>query len=206
MLIGEWWSKYSKGELKQDYDNSITSTGTSGSKKYVQCVDTANSCAQYVHNLGYGVFMNVNYAKDIFDKASEKIFIKVKNTPTGIPPKGSYIIWNRGNYGHIAICTSATVHSITVLESNYDGKGSLRKYTYDNYNSVVGWLIPYKTVNVIKGSLCGLWDSSLKNLKGYVMPNEKLYISGTVTNQVPALFQVQNISGKDSYTSQQLTK
>lgn len=136
MLINEWWKKYCSSELSKDYDGNYG----------VQCVDTANSYAEHVLGFGKGVFYGVRYAKEIFTNYNKKLFYSVKNEKTNFPCKGNLVIWNRGTAGHIAIVIKADEHNITVLESNYDGKGSLRQYTYNNYNNVVGWLVPFQTV------------------------------------------------------------
>ena len=174
MLMGEWWKDYSSGKLRKDYDGNYG----------VQCVDTANSYAEHVLGFGKGVFYGVRYAKEIFNNHNKKLFKAVKNTPSGVPVKGSLIIWNRGTAGHIAIVEKATEHTITVFESNFDGKGSLRKHTYENYNNVVGWLIPYKMVNIDKGLTLltyihrGYLDS---NIYGFCKNGELIYLSGTDT-------------------------
>lgn len=174
MLMGEWWKDYSSGKLRKDYDGNYG----------VQCVDTANSYAEHVLGFGKGVFYGVRYAKEIFKNHNKKFFKAVKNTPQGIPLKGSLVIWNRGTAGHIAIVVKATEHTITVLESNYDGKGSLRKHTYDNYNNVVGWLIPHMTVNVDKGLcvVCYIHRGYLnKDIGGVNFNGDVLFLSGTDT-------------------------
>ena len=174
MLMGEWWKEYSSGKLRKDYDGNYG----------VQCVDTANSYAEYVLGFGKGVFYGVRYAKEIFNNHNKKLFKAVKNTPSGVPVKGSLVIWNRGTAGHIAIVEKATEHTITVFESNFDGKGSLRKHTYENYNNVVGWLIPYRTVNIDKGLTLltythrGYLDS---NIYSFYKNGELIYLSGTDT-------------------------
>lgn len=177
MLMSEWWKKYTSGEIRKDYDGNYG----------VQCVDTANSFAEHVLGFGKGVFYGVRYAKEIFDNHNKKLFIAEKNELHNYPDKGNLVIWNRGVAGHIAIVVEADEHNITVLESNYDGKGSTRQHTYTNYNNVVGWLIPYKTVNVYKGTgLFGLYHRFKDINKLYnanicrtFINGEKLRISGT---------------------------
>lgn len=178
MLMSEWWKKYTAGEIRKDYDGNYG----------VQCVDTANSFAEHVLGFGKGVFYGVRYAKEIFDNHNKKFFVAEKNGKTNYPDKGNLVIWNRGTAGHIAVVVEADEHNITVLESNYDGQGSTRQHTYTNYNNVVGWLIPYKTVTIPKGTglMCfnhRLEDISklyyIDNINRYYLNGKKLRVSGT---------------------------
>ena len=137
MTLSTWFKLYKNGSLKKDYD----------SKYGVQCVDMANSYAEHCLKAGSGVFYGVRYAKDIFKNYNKNKFYRVKNEGLNYPPKGALIIWNRGTAGHIAVVTSATEHTINVVEANYNGKGGIREHTYTNYNNVLGWLVPYKIVN-----------------------------------------------------------
>ena len=179
MLIYEWWTELNRGKLKKDYDENFG----------IQCVDIANSYAEHVLQFGKGVFYGVRYAKQIFTNYNKNLFIAEKNALTNYPPKGSLVIWDRGTAGHIAIVIKADSHNITVCEGNYDGKGSLRTHTYTNYNNVVGWLKPYRTVTGIPSG-CGLCNFahrykepkklySYDNFKGFNFNGDKVYISGT---------------------------
>lgn len=178
MLMGEWWKKYTAGEIRKDYDGNYG----------VQCVDTANSFAEHVLGFGKGVFFGVRYAKDIFDNHNKKLFIAEKNGKHNYPDKGNLVIWNRGTAGHIAVVVEADEHNITVLESNYDGRGSTRQHTYTNYNNVVGWLIPYRMVNIPKGTGLMCFNHRFKdisklydmgNINRYYINEHTIRISGT---------------------------
>lgn len=84
-------------------------------------------------------------AKFCFDGSNPTYFEKIRNSPTGVPPRGSVIVWNGnmgGGFGHIAVVTSANVNSFSVVEQ--DGFRQVAAYTktYPNYAHVIGWLIP----------------------------------------------------------------
>lgn len=135
-----------------------------------QCVDLVNDYADKVLGIksAFGGDKGINYAYECFDKCSSKDFKKYKNAATNFPQRGDIIIWKKernGYAGHIALVLDATVHTITVLEQNFDGKGKtrspkkadggIRKYTYPNYNNVLGWVRPYITVDGIARPILG---------------------------------------------------
>lgn len=168
MTITEFIEKYKNGQIKKDYDGNYG----------IQCVDLANSYAQHCLDFGVGVFYGVRYAKQIFDNYNKKLFIREANTPKGVPPHGSLVIWDRGAAGHIALVLKATEHTITVFESNYDGKGSIRTHTYNNYKNVVGWLIPFKKIKTGYDELfLRCWDSAGNDY--YYPNNKKIIVCGT---------------------------
>lgn len=75
-------------------------------------------------------------------------FDKIPNTPTGVPPVGSIMIWGAkyGPYGHVAIVTSATVTQFTCFSQN-DPSGSLCGLkTYKTYGATLGWMVPKETM------------------------------------------------------------
>ena len=145
MTFEKWWEKYkSKGV---DYD------GMYGE----QCVDLANSYAEEclgIKRCFYGG--GIVYAYQIFGSKKDSIaknFLKFRNAKDNFPKKGDVIIWGKernGYAGHVAIVKSATKHTITVYEQNFDGKGKLRspkkadggirEYKYLGYKNVTGWL------------------------------------------------------------------
>lgn len=108
-----------------------------------QCFDVYR---QYCKELGLGQSPKVTGAKDIWDTYIKDDFDRVSNTPDGVPPKGSVLIWGTGvgQYGHVAICDRATKTSFVSIDQNWpvdNGKGVLHEVTH-NYNSLLGWLIP----------------------------------------------------------------
>ena len=114
-----------------------------------QCVDYVNAYARDVlgvKNAFYG--QGIQYAYQVFANYEalpyvKEHFIRIANERTNYPLRGDVVVWNKSatsKYGHIAVVLGATEHTITVAEQNYDGKGSVRTYTYGNYNNVLGWM------------------------------------------------------------------
>jgi surface antigen len=108
-------------------------------------------------------------AIDYWTKYNPNFYTRVPNTPSGIPPVGSVIIWgsksspgwdkkNVGTYGHIAVVNSANTNQFEAFEQNWPGNIGYWKngiwistdvchYRMHNYTAVKGWLIPKKDVN-----------------------------------------------------------
>ena len=136
MTLNDFFKKYKSGV---DYD------GYYGK----QCVDYANAFAKEVYGVK-NAFVGPYYAYQIYTDYGKyptinKNFTRIANDSVKLnhPSRGDFIIWAKernGTAGHIAIVVSADEHNITVIEQNYDGKGSVRKHTYTNYNYVLGWL------------------------------------------------------------------
>jgi hypothetical protein len=87
-----------------------------------------------------------NYDSDLNLKNN---FTKIPNTPTGVPQYGDVMIWGStyGQFGHIAIFLEGNVNSFVCFSQNDPvGKLSIKKY-YSNYNGVLGWFRPKKTVS-----------------------------------------------------------
>jgi len=107
-----------------------------------QCVDLYR---QYVQEaLGFPQSPGVTGAKDIWTSYLSEYYDRIPNTPDGVPEKGDIMIWGSsyGQYGHVAIVTSATTSYFNCFSQN-DPIGSLcviKKYT--NWNPVLGWLHP----------------------------------------------------------------
>jgi len=87
-------------------------------------------------NSAYGYWSN-------FPSPLGQYFVKVSNTPTGVPKRGDLVIWNTnaGNgYGHIAIFLEGTASSFKSLDQNWNGRETHVQGHY--YTNVVGWLTP----------------------------------------------------------------
>ena len=148
MTLNEFVKKYKGGV---DYD------GCYGK----QCVDYVNQYAKEVLGI-QGAFygQGIEYAYQVFENYErlprvKAHFQRIANAKTNYPLAGDVIVWEKarnGYAGHIALVLSATEHSITVAEQNYDGKGGVRTYTYPHYQHVLGWLRP-KTVKHNKPAL-----------------------------------------------------
>lgn len=92
----------------------------------------------------YKAIPATNYAKNIFYNYKGNDFVKIKNTPKGIPKKGDIIFWGTypfvtGIAGHVGIVVSADINNIIVFNQNYPTNSpcGLRKF---NYRGVIGWL------------------------------------------------------------------
>lgn len=68
-------------------------------------------------------------------------FIKIKKSWFNRPEPGDLIIWNLGQYGHIAICNWSRFFDVGVFEQN-NPKGSPCHYKDYSYLGVLGWLRP----------------------------------------------------------------
>jgi len=95
-----------------------------------------------------GSFVGGEGAKDIWNTYPKNLYTKVANTPTGIPPVGSVIIWGSdyGPWGHVAIVTEANVDTFKALSQNDPIGRETHIKSYPNYNGVLGWLVPNKQV------------------------------------------------------------
>ena len=116
-----------------------------------QCVDYVNEYAKVVLGIPDAFYaQGIQYAYQVFTNYEnlprvKPHFTRVVNGKTNYPQRGDVVIWSKernGKAGHIAVVLKATEHTLTVAEQNYDGKGSVRTYTYPNYNFVLGWLTP----------------------------------------------------------------
>lgn len=136
MTLQEWRDKYIGKPL--DWDGQYGA----------QCVD---ACRFYVRDvLGFDQFKPVNGASEIFDIAQADLYDKVENSPTGIPPYGSILIWKKTTklpYGHVAMCfdKNATTSKFISLDQNWSAQ-KLTEETHD-YTGLRGWLIPKKSTN-----------------------------------------------------------
>lgn len=96
------------------------------------------------------------YAYQVFANASDltrQYFDIVANTPTGIPPKGALVVFDKTSTniaGHISISNGVgTTNTFQSVDQNWAGvqKARMVTHNYDN-PKVLGWLIP-KLPNVI---------------------------------------------------------
>lgn len=110
-----------------------------------QCVDLAND---YSLRVAAGQRFTGN-AKDIYGQQPEH-YDWVRNTPSGVPPKGSVFVYGApwgGGYGHVGIVLAADVNTVTLLEQN-DPFPRVTVGTH-NYNGCIGWGIPKVNVNPV---------------------------------------------------------
>ena len=132
-------------EFVKKYKNGVDFDGMYGK----QCVDYVNAYARDVLGIK-NAFVGPRYAYQCFTEYEnypniKQNFTRVANAKTNYPSNGDVIVWAKernGYAGHIALVLEAGEHIFTVAEQNFDGKGSVRTYTYLNYNNVLGWLVP----------------------------------------------------------------
>lgn len=113
-----------------------------------QCVDLFRMYLKEV--LGASQPKGVIGAADFWTNSSadpnlNSRFIKVPNTPTGVPQMGDIMIWRRlvanGNKGHISIVTMADVNKFVSFDQNWR-QLSVSELTLHDYRNVYGWLHP----------------------------------------------------------------
>jgi len=95
-------------------------------------------------------------AKDFLNNAPNNEWIKIPNSPEGIPLPGDAIVWD-GEYGHTALFVEGDVNGFTSFDQNYP-LGSTPHLQYHNYDNVIGWL---RIKNPIIENLAGttiVWD------------------------------------------------
>lgn len=111
-----------------------------------QCQDLYRMYVKEV--LGFPQSPSVTGAKDNWDKYLPDYYERIPNTPEGVPQKGDIIIWgsNYGPFGHVAVCTEATVNTFKCFSQN-DPTGALPAIKwYKSYAGVLGWLRPIQKV------------------------------------------------------------
>lgn len=165
-----------------------------------QCADLAQQYNKEV--VGAGKFSGnaINY----WDNYDHNGYEKIANTPTNVPQLGDVVIWGTsvGQYGHVAVFHHGDVNSFTSFEQNWPS-GSTSHYQNHNYNGVLGWLRPHKTVTQpdprdqqIRDlqSACAQKDAEINNLNTRISN-----ISMIVDKQMNEITQLKDtISAKDS--------
>jgi hypothetical protein len=111
-----------------------------------QCVGLVAVC---IDDLGLSHVWG--HAKDLYANASDKEWIKILNTPTGVPVKGDVLVW-KGNsptaVGHTAIFVDGNVNDFHSFDQNYP-VGSAPHIQYHNYNNLLGWIRPKPKVDLV---------------------------------------------------------
>jgi hypothetical protein len=107
-----------------------------------QCMDLWQ---QYNKDVVGGPHIPAPYAKDVWEKNlyPKDKYIKISNTPDGVPQKGDVVIWAgaaNGGAGHIAVFYQGDVWKFTSFDQNWNG--SYCHFQSHNYNYVLGWLRP----------------------------------------------------------------
>jgi len=108
-----------------------------------QCVAGVQSYTNVELGIGGCPAFPVAGAKDMFGTRTDA-FTWVRNTPTGIPPRGAIMVWNGnvgGGWGHTGVVTSANVNTFDCYQQNDPYNSGMHVKTY-NYSNVIGWAIP----------------------------------------------------------------
>jgi FtsZ-binding cell division protein ZapB len=108
-----------------------------------QCVAGVQSYTNVELGIGGCPAFPVAGAKDMFGTRSDA-FTWVRNTPSGVPPRGAIMVWNGnvgGGWGHTGVVVSANVNNFNAYQQNDPYSSGMHVKAYD-YNNVIGWAIP----------------------------------------------------------------
>ena len=119
-------------------------------KHSYQCMDLMRYYVSEVLKFSpYDVISASPSAKQCFQNfKSNKYFVKVINTPTGVPKKGDIVFWGTypfvtGLAGHMAIFCDGNASCFISFDQNYPNNQPC-KYVNHSYRGVLGWLTPRK--------------------------------------------------------------
>lgn len=108
-----------------------------------QCVAGVQSYTNIELGIGGCPAFPVAGAKDMFGTRGDA-FTWVRNTPSGVPPRGAIMVWDGrvgGGWGHTGVVTAANVNTFDCYQQNDPFNSGMHVKTY-NYNNVIGWAIP----------------------------------------------------------------
>lgn len=108
-----------------------------------QCVAGVQSYTNVELGIGGCPAFPIAGAKDMFGTRTDA-FDWVKNTPSGVPPRGAIMVWNGnvgGGWGHTGVVTAANTNTFDCYQQNDPYNSGMHVKTY-NYNNVIGWAIP----------------------------------------------------------------
>jgi len=109
-----------------------------------ECVALIQKYANEVLGVSGAPVFPVGSAKDMVGSRPDA-FTWVPNTPTGVPPYGSIVVFNGrvgGGYGHTGVAIEGSdTNQVRVIQQNdpYGSGVSIKTYPYTN---VSGWLVP----------------------------------------------------------------
>ena len=109
-----------------------------------ECVALVQKYANEVLGVSGAPVFPVPAAKDMVGSRPDA-FDWVANTPTGVPPYGSIVVFNGrvgGGYGHTGVAIEGSdTNQVRVIQQNdpYGSGVSIKTYPYNN---VSGWLVP----------------------------------------------------------------
>jgi hypothetical protein len=123
-------------EFIRKYDGKFVEVAGSANAKN-QCVDLANAYLKEVLNQPIVEWTN---ARDFPSKLKEN-FNWFNNDPEAIPEKGDLMIWQHNEWGHIAICDTASLNEFNSFDQNYPTGTPchIQRHTYLR-PKVAGWL------------------------------------------------------------------
>jgi len=119
-----------------------------------ECVALVQKYANEVLGVSGAPVFPVASAKDMVGSRPDA-FNWVPNTPTGVPPYGSIVVFNGrvgGGYGHTGVAIEGSdVNQVRVIQQNdpYGSGASIKTYPYTN---VSGWLVPKNNAGTPAGS------------------------------------------------------
>lgn len=114
-----------------------------------ECVDVVEQ--YFVDVLGIPAIKG--NAIDYWTHYPQDHFERIENTPTNFPQKSDIVIWNLGQFGHIAVAREGDVNKFVSFDQNYPTQGyidnngnfigtGVAHFQIHNYQGVLGWLRP----------------------------------------------------------------
>ena len=131
-----------------------------------QCVDLYRMYCQEV--LDCPQSPKVKGAKNIWDTYLKDCFVRISNTPDGVPENGDIMIWGMGEYGHVAIFENGDTKTFNSFDQNFP-VGSKCHTQSHNYKDVLGWLRYTKPVNQDTSTLPDMGE--LNNIVKFIQEN-----------------------------------
>lgn len=132
MVIGEWYAQNAGKRLN-------SRGGILG-----ECVSLVQNYAENVLGVPGTPVFPVPYAR-LMAGTRPDYFTWVANTPEGVPPYGSIVVFNGrmgGGAGHTGVAIEGCdTNQVRVIQQN-DPLGSGASIKVYNYNNVMGWLVP----------------------------------------------------------------
>ncbi|MBA3678590.1 hypothetical protein H0W80_00080 [Candidatus Saccharibacteria bacterium] len=135
MTIGEWYA--------QRAGQRLGSCG-GGSQNIGQCQQLVQLYALEVLGVPGCPAFPVPYARLMMGTRTD-YFTTVPNTPSGVPPYGSIVVFNGrvgGGYGHTGVAIEGSDTNVVRIIQQNDPMGSGASIKIYNYNNVMGWLVP----------------------------------------------------------------
>ena len=132
MTIGEWYAQRAGQRLG-------SRGGITG-----QCVALVQNYAENVLGVPGTPVFPVPAARLMMGTRAD-YFTTVPNTPSGVPPYGSIVVFNGrvgGGYGHTGVAIEGSDTNVVRIIQQNDPMGSGASIKVYNYNNVMGWLVP----------------------------------------------------------------